>query len=141
MLRLKTNAIKYKDATGTMKNSDVLVSTEVRYADGTEVVTPTIDIEEIEGGTKVTITDLNGAKTFEVMDGKDGADGKDGKDGEDGKDGVDGKDGADGKDAENILPAITEADEGKVLMVVNGAYAFGEVQATTSLEPAEEGAF
>lgn len=49
---------------------------------------PTVSVEEIEGGNRITITDVNGEKTVDVMDGKDGADGLDGKDGADGKDGV-----------------------------------------------------
>lgn len=33
---------------------------------------PVVDVENIEGGHRVTITDKDGDKTFDVMDGKDG---------------------------------------------------------------------
>lgn len=35
-------------------------------------ISPTIDVTDIEGGHRVTVTDVNGVKTFDVMDGKDG---------------------------------------------------------------------
>lgn len=35
-------------------------------------VSPTADVTTIEGGHRVTITDVNGTKTFDVMDGEDG---------------------------------------------------------------------
>lgn len=38
-------------------------------------VSPTIEVDEIEGGHKVTVTDVNGSQDFNVMDGKDGNDG------------------------------------------------------------------
>jgi hypothetical protein len=47
-------------------------------------------VEAIAGGHRVTITDVLGTKTLDVMDGEDG---KNGSDGEDGKNGRDGKDG------------------------------------------------
>ena len=40
--------------------------------DGKDAVSPTAEIEPIEGGHRVTITDVNGPQSFEVMDGKDG---------------------------------------------------------------------
>lgn len=51
---------------------------------------PTVSVEEIEGGNRITITDVHGEKTVDVMDGKNGADGKDGAPGADGLDGKDG---------------------------------------------------
>jgi hypothetical protein len=40
---------------------------------GGELITaPTIDVEEIEGGHRVTVTDAKGEENFDVMDGKDG---------------------------------------------------------------------
>ena len=36
---------------------------------------PTVEVEEIEGGYRLTITDVNGTKDVDVLDGKDGADG------------------------------------------------------------------
>ena len=46
------------------------------------VVHPTIDVEEIEGGHRLTINDADGEKTFDVMDGE--GSGEQGLDGEDG---------------------------------------------------------
>lgn len=43
--------------------------------DGSDGVSPVVSVEEITGGHRVTITDAEGTKTFDVMDGKDGADG------------------------------------------------------------------
>ena len=36
---------------------------------GNDGFSPTIDVEDIDGGHQVTITDVNGSKTFNVMDG------------------------------------------------------------------------
>lgn len=84
--------------------------------------------------------------------GEPGANGKDGQNGQPGKDGSPGKDGADGKtpvkgedywtDADKqefaadimqaaagmLLPNVTAADNGKILQVVNGAWAKVEVK-------------
>ena len=57
---------------------------------GKDGVSPTIAVEIIDGGHRITITDANGTKSFDVMDGKDGSGsgsstpGAPGKDGEDG---------------------------------------------------------
>lgn len=40
--------------------------------DGADGFSPTVDVEQIDGGHRVTITDENGENTFDVMDGKDG---------------------------------------------------------------------
>lgn len=47
----------------------------VNGTDGKDGVSPTIDVISISGGHKVTVTDINGVKEFNVMDGKDGKDG------------------------------------------------------------------
>ena len=49
-------------------------------ADGNDGVSPTVSVAAIAGGNRVTITDAEGAKTFDVMDGAQGASGADGKD-------------------------------------------------------------
>ena len=36
-------------------------------------VSPTIEVEKIEGGHRVTVTDINGSQSFEVLDGESGA--------------------------------------------------------------------
>ena len=46
-----------------------------------EGFSPTVNVEVIPGGHRVTITDGEGAHVFDVMDGQDGTDGTDGSDG------------------------------------------------------------
>lgn len=43
-------------------------------APGADGFSPTVSVTTIAGGHRVTITDKNGAKSFDVMDGEDGAD-------------------------------------------------------------------
>ena len=52
---------------------------------GQDGVSPTVTVEEIEGGNKITIVDINDTHEFYVMNGKDGKDGQDGKDGDPGE--------------------------------------------------------
>ena len=40
--------------------------------DGVDAISPIVDVKRIEGGHRVTITDADGEKTFDVMDGEDG---------------------------------------------------------------------
>lgn len=47
--------------------------------DGKDGFSPTVSVELISGGHEVTITDVSGPKSFDVMNGVDGTDGKDGK--------------------------------------------------------------
>lgn len=46
--------------------------------DGKDATSPTISVSAIEGGYRITITDVNGTKSVDVKDGKDGEDGLDG---------------------------------------------------------------
>lgn len=46
---------------------------------GADGVSPVVKVEKITGGHKVTITDINGDKVFNVMDGEDGENGQDGR--------------------------------------------------------------
>lgn len=46
--------------------------------DGSDGMSPTISVAEIDGGHRLTIVDVNGAKTVDVMDGKNGKDGSGG---------------------------------------------------------------
>ena len=84
-------------------------------ADGKDGVSPTVTTETISGGTRVTITDAEGAHSFDVMNGQDGGEAAtptigengnwyiNGEDtgkpsrGEDGAPGADGQDGAPGE--------------------------------------------
>ena len=56
---------------------------------GSDGVSPIITVTAISGGHRITITDVNGTQTFDVMDGEDGSGGS----GESGGTGADGKDG------------------------------------------------
>ena len=53
-------------------------------AKGEDGISPTVTVAAIEGGTRVYVTDVNGTKSFDVLNGEDGAPGKDGEDGADG---------------------------------------------------------
>lgn len=43
--------------------------------DGKDGVSPVVDVEPISGGHKVTITDVNGSQSFQIMNGIDGSGG------------------------------------------------------------------
>ena len=47
-------------------------------ADGQDGFSPVVSVTDISGGHRVTITDKNGEKTFDVMNGKDGENGSGG---------------------------------------------------------------
>ncbi len=49
----------------------------VDYFDGNDGISPVVTVENINGGHRVTITDKEGDKTFDVMDGEDGTGGAD----------------------------------------------------------------
>lgn len=105
-------------------------------ADGKDGVSPTVTTETISGGTRVTITDADGAHSFDVMNGQDGGEAAtptigengnwyiNGEDtgkpsrGEDGAPGAAGEDGAPGEKgdpgepgADGISPTVQVADE------------------------------
>ena len=50
-------------------------------APGADGVSPTVTVSEITGGHEVTITDAEGERSFDVMNGQDGAPGQPGADG------------------------------------------------------------
>lgn len=89
--------------------------------DGEDGVSPTVDITAVENGTTVTITDVNGTKSFTITNGKDGVDGTDGQDGQDGytpvkgTDYFDGQDGTDGVDG--VSPTVKITKVGKVTTI------------------------
>ena len=59
---------------------------------GTDGFSPIVDVEEITGGHKITITDIDGTESFDVLNGKDGEKGEKGDKGDKGEDGADGQD-------------------------------------------------
>ena len=67
-------------------------------APGKDGVSPTVSTSDIEGGTRVTVTDASGDHTFDVMDGADGAPGAKGDPGTPGQDGAPGEKGDPGAD-------------------------------------------
>lgn len=87
-----------------------------RGRDGVDGVSPVVAVEDIDGGHRLTITDKNGEKTFDVMDGAVGEPGKDGIDGQEGYtpikgiDYFDGKDGIDGKDGYTPVKGVDYFD-------------------------------
>lgn len=119
-------------------------------ADGKDGVSPTVTTETISGGTRVTITDAEGAHSFDVMNGQDGgeaatptigengnwyingedtgkpsrgedgAPGADGEDGAPGEKGDPGEPGADGEDG--VSPTVaTSSIEGGTHVVITDA--------------------
>lgn len=46
--------------------------------DGEDGVSPTVSVEILSNGYRITITDVNGPKTFDILNGADGEDGIDG---------------------------------------------------------------
>jgi hypothetical protein len=83
---------------------------------GADGFSPIVDITEIAGGHRVTITDIVGTKSFDVLNGVDGQNGKDGADGEKGEKGDKGDKGADGKDGNDYI--LTEADKTEIANAV-----------------------
>lgn len=65
-----TNGADGKDGTNGLNGTN-----------GVDGVSPTLSVAEIIGGHRVTITDVNGTQSFNVMDGVDGQDGQNGADG------------------------------------------------------------
>lgn len=59
---------------GQVISPQELVS-KVAIPHGNDAFSPTVSIDKIDGGHRVTIVDINGSKSFDVLDGKDGTDG------------------------------------------------------------------
>ena len=70
---------------------------------GEDGFSPIVEIEEIENGHRMSITDADSTKSIEILNGQDGATGPIGPIGPVGPRGQDGKDGKDGKDGEDGL--------------------------------------
>ncbi len=70
--------INASSATGAMNgNQNIAGSAFPRGEDG---ISPTVDVSEIEGGHRISINDISGTKTFDVMDGERGEQGEKGED-------------------------------------------------------------
>lgn len=142
---IEENIKEYRDIAQQSAEEAQQAAREAKQA-ATAVVHPTIDVEEIEGGHRLTINDADGEKTFDVMDGESGA--TPGESGEDGatftpsvssdgilswtnnKDlpnpapvnikGAPGADGKDGKDGVGISATRINADGELVITYTNG---------------------
>ncbi len=77
-------AEQYIDTIKAWENRLAVVENSI----GSSGISPTIKVTAITGGNKVEITDANGTKIFNVMNGTNGTNGADGKDGTNGADGV-----------------------------------------------------
>ena len=75
---------------------------------GKDGISPTLSIEAIPGGHKLTITDATGTKTINVMDGKEGTQGIQGLQGEAGPQGIQGPKG----DKGDIGPEGPQGEKG-----------------------------
>lgn len=69
-----------KGADGTMTFSDLTDEQKESLkgadgVDGTNGVSPTITVTEIDGGHQLSITDVNGTQTVDILDGEDGTGG------------------------------------------------------------------
>jgi hypothetical protein len=82
----KTNGYidELNDEVGELETAVGEANAKIKDLEDNQAISPTITVTEIEGGHKVTIIDVDGAETINVMDGVDGEDGKDGQNGEDG---------------------------------------------------------
>ena len=106
---------------------------------GEDGFSPTIAVETVENGTKVTITDKTGDKTFTVKNGEKGAQGVQGERGEQGIQGVQGEQGVQGiqgetgatgeKGADGFSPIVTVVKKGTVTTVT-----MTDASGTTSAE-------
>lgn len=86
---------------------------------GEAAISPTMDVVEIDGGHQVSITDVNGSKSFIVMNGETGPKGDKGDKGDTGSAGADGKTPVKGTDyfteeekAEMVQEVIDAVNEG-----------------------------
>lgn len=78
--------------------------------DGVDGFSPIVNIEEIDGGNRITITDAYGTETFDVLNGISGVNGKDGYTPVKGVDYFDGKDGTNGVDGYTPIKGIDYFD-------------------------------
>ena len=85
-------AEQYTDTVKAWENRLKVVENSI----GSSGVSPIVNVTPIINGTRVTIVDVNGTKSFNVMNGANGTNGTNGTNGVDGRDGVNGIDGVDG---------------------------------------------
>lgn len=74
-----------------------------------DLVSPTVSVKQTSSGHTVTITDVNGEKSFDVLNGEQGPAGPTGPTGATGATGAAGKDGKDGTDGKSAYELAQEA--------------------------------
>ena len=77
---------------------------------GANGVSPTVSVEDIDGGHRITIVDAEGTNTFDVLDGAKGETGAKGDKGDKGDKGAPGSTGATGADGYSPSVNVTKAD-------------------------------
>ena len=88
--------------------------------DGKDGTSPVVSVSAITGGHRITITDANGKKTVDVMDGEPGNDGYTPVKGKDYDDGKDGQPGENGRDGNGIKSVVLNSDYTLTLTFDNG---------------------
>lgn len=85
--------------------------------DGKDGVSPMISVKNVEGGHIVTITDISGEHSFNVMNGKDGERGQRGEPGQEGPKGADGLNGLNGTDGFSPTVDVQSIDGGHKVII------------------------
>lgn len=109
---------------------NLAIGTTIRGLDGQpgkDGVSPIVTVEEIDNVHRLTITDAEGTKTFDIENGKDGSDGAPGKDGQPGKDGLNGVPGADGYTPVKGVDYFTEDEISEVAAQAAGLVDIPEI--------------
>ena len=91
-------------------------------AAGKDGYSPEATVTQINGGAKIIIKDRNGTTSANIMNGAQGPKGDKGDPGVQGPRGEQGPAGERGPKGEPGTPAVTAADNGKFLRVVNGVW-------------------
>lgn len=101
----KNGAIEYKTGSADIPTKTSELTNDSGFitakdipegSEGKDGFSPIVEVTEITGGNRVSITDVEGTKTFNVMDGIDGQNGKDGAKGDKGDPGEKGDKGETG---------------------------------------------
>ena len=82
---------------------------------GKDGVSPTVSVKDISGGYSITITDVTGTRTINILNGKEGPQGIQGERGLTGEQGPKGDQGSAGKDGSNGKSAYEIAQAGGYL--------------------------
>lgn len=90
---------------------------------GSGGISPIVNLTPITNGTRVTIVDVNGTKSFNVMNGTNGINGINGTNGVDGKDGIDGVNGVDGVSPTIVVSSFVDGHR-VTITDVNGEHSF-----------------